>query len=88
MHGCPEHAVFLEPKPSHHFYGAAFPLTAIFVISLETIKCLITLVFFFFFLSQNSLLITNHNFKDRRAVESRSTSLCLLHVYIDFSLAR
>ena len=35
---------------------------AIFVISLETIKCLITLVF----LSQNSLLITNHNFKDRR----------------------
>lgn len=44
---CFLHVAFLELPQSHHFYGPAFPLPAIFVISLETIKCPITLVFFF-----------------------------------------
>lgn len=60
---------------------------AIFVISLETIKCLITLVFF---LSQNSLLITNHNFKDRRAGTGgggASLSDSSTYLIADFSLA-
>lgn len=47
VHGRLVHVAFLEPEPSHRFRGPAFPLTAIFVISLGTIKCLITLVFFF-----------------------------------------
>lgn len=72
VHGCLVQMAFLEPGPSRHFRGPAFPLTAIFVISLGTIKCLITL-----FLIQNSLLITDHNFKDQGV----HVSLTRAHVY-------
>lgn len=33
-------------EPGNHVYGVAFPVTAVFVISLETVKCVLTLVFF------------------------------------------
>ena len=87
VHGRHARTIFPARGPSYHFYGVAFPITAIFIISLEAIKCLITLLL----LGQNPLLITNHNFKDRRAeVGSSGASLsdsCTYILLIFMSLA-
>lgn len=79
VHGRHARTIFPAREPSYHFYGVAFPIRAIFIISLEAINCLITLLF----LGQNPLLITNHNFKDRRAeVGNSCASLSASCTYI------